>query len=207
MAEHRVYYRSPIGVIEIIGTEQGVTAVNFVRGRSSGTARPDPFLGTAVVQIDEYFCGKRRQFSLPLSLGGTGFQKEVWRGLVGIPYGETVTYSELARAIGRPKASRAVGQANHRNPISIIIPCHRVIGSDGRLVGYGGGLWRKEWLLAHERKNAGGERPAGWGGGKEHETKNPIDPCQRVARGVDDVLLQDFQERLYAPEIHMRQLG
>jgi methylated-DNA-[protein]-cysteine S-methyltransferase len=109
-------------------------------------------LGPAFAQVDEYFQGERCEFTTCLSVRGTDFQKEVWRRLVAIPYGETATYSELARAVGRPKAGRAVGQANHRNPISIIIPCHRVIGNDGRLVGYGGGLWRKKWLLAHEKK-------------------------------------------------------
>jgi methylated-DNA-[protein]-cysteine S-methyltransferase len=153
MAEHRAYYRSPIGVIEIVGTERGLTAVNFVRRRPGGATRPDPALRAAVAQIDEYFRGKRSRFSLPLSAAGTDFQRDIWRQLVRTPYGKTATYAEVARAVGRPKAVRAVGQANHRNPISIIIPCHRVIGSDGRLVGYGGGLWRKKWLLAHERKN------------------------------------------------------
>jgi methylated-DNA-[protein]-cysteine S-methyltransferase len=154
MAEHRAYYHSPIGVIEIVGTGGTVSGLNFIHRRPGGTARPDPVLRRAVAQLDEYFRGKRSRFSLPLFLEGTDFQKEVWRELVRIPYGETATYGALARAVRRPKAGRAVGQANHRNPISIIIPCHRVIGGDGRLVGYGGGLWRKEWLLAHERKNA-----------------------------------------------------
>ena len=153
MAEHRAYYRSPIGVIEIVGTEEGLTAVNFVRRKPRGTTRSHPALRAAVAQIGEYFRGNRSRFTLPFSTAGTDFQKEVWGQLVRTPYGKAVTYAEVARAIGRPKAVRAVGQANHRNPISIIIPCHRVIGSDGRLVGYGGGLWRKEWLLAHERKN------------------------------------------------------
>jgi methylated-DNA-[protein]-cysteine S-methyltransferase len=160
-AEYRAFYRSPIGIIEIIGTEEGVTVVNFVRRRPRGATRPHPSLRAAVAQIDEYFCGKRKEFSLVLRLEGTEFQKKAWQQLVRIPYGKTATYAEVATVIGRPEAVRAVGQANHRNPISIIIPCHRVIGSDGRLVGYGGGLWRKEWLLAHERKNAGGARPAG----------------------------------------------
>jgi len=154
MAEQRAYYRSPIGAVEILGTEEGVTEVNFVRRKRPGATRPHQVLRTAISQIDEYFRGKRRRFSVPLSAAGTDFQMKVWRRLVRIPYGGTATYGELARAVGRPKAGRAVGQANHRNPISILIPCHRVIGGDGRLVGYGGGLWRKEWLLAHERKNA-----------------------------------------------------
>lgn len=152
----RACYHSPIGIIEILGNERGVRAVNFVRRGPRGRGRPDPALAAAVVQLDEYFRGKRREFSLALDLRGTEFQKKAWRRLAAIPFGRTATYAEVAAAIGRPKAVRAVGQANHRNPVSIIIPCHRVIGSDGRLVGYGGGLWRKRWLLAHERALAGG---------------------------------------------------
>jgi methylated-DNA-[protein]-cysteine S-methyltransferase len=148
----RAYYNSPIGTVEIIGNETGLCALNFVSPKPAGGARPHPALQAAVAQLEEYFRGERKKFSIPLSARGTEFQEEVWRRLVRIPYGETATYSELARAVGRPRAGRAVGQANHRNPISIIIPCHRVIGKDGRLVGYGGGLWRKEWLLAHEKK-------------------------------------------------------
>jgi methylated-DNA-[protein]-cysteine S-methyltransferase len=150
------YYRSPIGLIEILGTEKGLTALNFVRRRRRKESRVEPSLKGAIAQVDEYFHGKRKQFSLPLCLEGTDFQKEAWQQLIGIPYGKTATYGEVAAAIGRPEAARAVGQANHRNPISIIVPCHRVIGSGGRLVGYGGGLWRKEWLLSHERGNAAG---------------------------------------------------
>lgn len=159
--KHRAYYRSPIGVIEIAGTDQGLAALNFVRRGPRGEFRPALELEQALAQIDEYFCGKRKKFTLALSLEGTEFQKKAWQQLLRIPYGKTATYAEVAAAIGRPEAVRAVGQANHRNPISIIIPCHRVIGSDGRLVGYGGGLWRKEWLLAHEQKTSGKAKQAG----------------------------------------------
>jgi methylated-DNA-[protein]-cysteine S-methyltransferase len=107
-------------------------------------------LGEAVRQLSEYFAGTRRTFHLPLRLQGTEFQQRVWRELTEIPYGETWSYGQLARRIGNPNASRAVGLANGRNPISILVPCHRVIGADGSLTGYGGGLERKQWLLAHE---------------------------------------------------------
>jgi methylated-DNA-[protein]-cysteine S-methyltransferase len=160
-ALNRVYYHSPIGIIEIVGNKQGVQTVNFVQRRPRGGSRPDPSLRPAVAQLDEYFRGRRREFSLALCLEGTEFQKKAWRLLAAIPFGETATYAEVAAAIGRPKALRAIGQANHRNPISIIIPCHRVIGHDGRLVGYGSGLWRKRWLLDHERSVAEGTGPAG----------------------------------------------
>jgi len=109
----------------------------------------------AITQLEEYFAGERREFSLPLAAEGTDFQREVWRGLAAIPYGVTLSYGQLALAIGRPRAVRAVGLANGRNPISIIVPCHRVIGQSGKLTGYGGGLPRKEWLLAHEGRHAG----------------------------------------------------
>jgi methylated-DNA-[protein]-cysteine S-methyltransferase len=141
--------------------------VNFVRGRPPARRRI-LLPGTRVEQIDEYFRGLRREFSLRLCLEGTEFQKKAWDELVRIPYGETASYGQVAKALGRPMAVRAVGQANHRNPISLIVPCHRVIGGDGGLVGYGGGLWRKAWLLAHERKHAApaGERSPGKEAGK-----------------------------------------
>jgi methylated-DNA-[protein]-cysteine S-methyltransferase len=102
-------------------------------------------------QLAEYFAGKRRAFELPLAPRGSGFQERVWRALLKIKFGETRSYGEIARAIGRPSASRAVGAANGRNPIAIIVPCHRVIGANGQLTGYGGGLPIKQWLLEHER--------------------------------------------------------
>jgi methylated-DNA-[protein]-cysteine S-methyltransferase len=151
MPEHRALYSSPIGTIEIIGTEQGIEALHFARRKSSRRSRTDSFLKEVLSQIDEYFRGQRRIFSLKLRLEGTEFQKRVWRELMKIPYGRTVSYGDVAAAVGRPKAARAVGQANHSNPISIIVPCHRIIGGNGHLVGYGGGIWRKKWLLAHEK--------------------------------------------------------
>lgn len=107
-------------------------------------------LPEVMLQLDEYFSGRRRTFDLPLRLDGTAFQRRVWAVLLEIPYGATWSYGELARRIDNPKASRAVGLANGRNPISILVPCHRVIGADGSLSGYGGGVERKRWLLAHE---------------------------------------------------------
>ena len=120
-----------------------------------------PPLSAAVRQLTEYFAGTRREFDLPLRLQGTPFQQRVWRELTEIPYGETWSYGELAKRIDKPSASRAVGLANGRNPISILVPCHRVIGADGSLTGYGGGLDRKRWLLAHE-----GLPEADWSGSR-----------------------------------------
>jgi methylated-DNA-[protein]-cysteine S-methyltransferase len=116
-------------------------------------ARDDSLLPEVAVQLAEYFAGGRTSFDLPLRMTGTPFQQEVWAALQGIPYGETTTYGELADALGKPQAARAVGLANGKNPISIIVPCHRVIGSTGSLTGYGGGLQRKQQLLAHERSD------------------------------------------------------
>jgi methylated-DNA-[protein]-cysteine S-methyltransferase len=110
-------------------------------------------LAAAARQLAEYFDGSRRSFDLPLAWRGTPFQESVWRALTAIPYGATVSYGELARRVGNPRASRAVGMANNRNPLSIFVPCHRVIGADGSLTGYGGGIERKRWLLAHEGRS------------------------------------------------------
>ena len=149
------YYESPIGLLEVRGGENGVTAVNFVGARDpqaalSGKKALPAALAECLVQLDEYFRGERRAFSVKLDLRGTDFQRRVWKGLRAVRFGKTTTYKELAKAVGNPAGTRAVGGANHRNPVSIIVPCHRVIGSDGRLTGYGGGLWRKDWLLRHE---------------------------------------------------------
>ncbi len=121
-------------------------------------ARPDPVLAEAARQLDQYFEGRRTEFELPLRPDGTEFQRAVWRALLGIRFGETWSYGQLARAIGKPTASRAVGAANGRNPIPIVIPCHRVIGADGSLTGYGGGEPAKRWLLDHEARLSGGAR-------------------------------------------------
>jgi len=148
------YYMSPIGVIEVAGTERGVLSLDFADGAKTRTEQAVLVLAECLKQIDEYFRGRRKVFTLVLDLRGTDFQKAVWRELLKVPFGTTTTYGAIARALGNGQAMRAVGGANHRNPVSIIVPCHRVVGADGSLTGYGGGLWRKEWLLAHERKHA-----------------------------------------------------
>ena len=140
--------------------------------REDANAGPLP---EAVRQLAEYFAGNRRVFDLPLRLNGTEFQQRVWRALTEIPYGETWSYGELAKRIGNPNASRAVGLANGRNPVSIVVPCHRVIGADGSLTGYGGGLQRKQWLLAHEGLQ-GGQRPL-------FEISAPANPGARSPSG------------------------
>ncbi len=141
---------TPIGPLTLEADENAVTAIRFSAG---GAQDASPLLDAAEAQLREYFAGARRTFDLPLAPHGTAFQQRVWAALRAIPYGETRTYGELAAAIGNPSASRAVGMANHRNPIPIIIPCHRVIGANGTLTGYAGGLEIKRRLLALEGIN------------------------------------------------------
>jgi len=143
------YYESPIGLVEIGGTSAAITELDFVESYREKT-RSHPLVGKALKQISEYFERGRRKFTIEISFAGTEFQMQVWRELLRVPFGHVYSYKDIALAIDNPKAVRAVGAANGRNPISIIVPCHRIIGSDGTLTGYGGGLWRKEWLLEHE---------------------------------------------------------
>jgi methylated-DNA-[protein]-cysteine S-methyltransferase len=149
--------KSPIGRLLLAGDESGLHLVHFASGRRPGSPQRDwkedraPFI-EAIRQLDAYFVGKLKDFDLPLVLDGTEFQLLVWRNLRKIPYGETVSYGQLARRIGSPDAARAVGLANGSNPIPIIIPCHRVIGSKGDLTGFGGGLPIKKKLLALESR-------------------------------------------------------
>jgi methylated-DNA-[protein]-cysteine S-methyltransferase len=144
---------SPIGRLTLVGEGGALSAIFFARDERlprrppAGWREDDRGLGEARAQLDQYFAGRRTTFDLPLALRGTPFQMSVWRALLTIPFGATASYGKIAAAIGRPGASRAVGGANHRNPIPIIVPCHRVIGSDGSLTGYGGGEPIKRRLL------------------------------------------------------------
>jgi len=144
------YVESLIGIIEIAGTADAITDLNFVDKRQKSDLPSNAVLDETARQLREYFNGDREEFNVPLKLEGTDFQKMVWRTLLKVHYGKKISYKYLAEAVGNPKAVRAVGAANGKNPISIIVPCHRIIGSDGSLTGYGGGIWRKEWLLRHE---------------------------------------------------------
>ncbi len=152
------YLDTPIGELLLAGTEDALHMIGFPTGSMRRDPEPDwifkekPFEDVRS-QLREYFQGERRQFDIPLSLEGTEFQLRVWRQLQQIPYGETVSYGDVAREINQPKAVRAVGAANGRNPIPIIVPCHRVIGSHGDLTGFGGGLDTKEALLRLEAEN------------------------------------------------------
>ncbi len=152
------YTNSPIGELLLAGDQDALTMIGFPKGSMRRDPEPDwifnekPF-AEAMRQLDEYFGGERRDFDLPLKLDGTEFQLLVLKQLQKIPYGETTSYGDIAKRIGRPKASRAVGAANGRNPIPIVVPCHRVIGSHGDLTGFGGGLDTKEALLRLEAEN------------------------------------------------------
>lgn len=148
------FYDTPIGRVGIAEEDGGLTQVTFQTVPPSGAVLEEtPLIAQCMQQLDEYFAGERKAFDLPLCGKGTEFQKKVWAALCEIPYGETRTYGEIAAAVGNPKAARAVGMANNRNPISVIVPCHRVIGSGGKLVGYGGGLDKKKFLLDLEREH------------------------------------------------------
>ena len=138
---------SPIGHLTIDEQDDAIVAIRWA---DAPAGNGSPLLAEAARQLAAYFAGQLTDFDLPLAPQGTEFQRTVWRNLQDIPYGETISYGELAKRIHNPNASRAVGLANGRNPISILVPCHRVIGADGSLTGYGGGLARKQWLLAHE---------------------------------------------------------
>jgi len=145
---YRDYYHCPIGIIEIQANDNALTALDFCE--EQGAILPHPLLEKAKLQLSEYFNKKRQTFDLKIEMKGTPFQKSVWSALLSIPYGKTCAYSEVATLINNPNAVRAVGAANGNNPIALIVPCHRVIGRDGSLTGYAGGLARKAWLLRHE---------------------------------------------------------
>lgn len=141
--------KTPLGIAELTANEEGLTSVKVMDSVEVSAEIPEE-LENAVVQLRSYFNGDLKTFDLKLNLQGTDFQKKVWRQLLSIPYGTTTSYLELSRSLGDVKAIRAVAAANGKNPLWIIVPCHRVIGKDGSLTGYAGGLYRKKWLLEHE---------------------------------------------------------
>ena len=144
-----VYINTPLGTAKIKGDENGVSVISILQEGEISKVIPLE-LKDAVKQLQEYFDGKRREFNFPLNPKGTDFQQKVWKALLEIPYGKTTSYMDLSKKLGDVKAIRAVASANGKNPLWIVVPCHRVIGSDGSLTGYAGGLWRKKWLLEHE---------------------------------------------------------
>jgi methylated-DNA-[protein]-cysteine S-methyltransferase len=144
-----VYIKTPLGIAKIIGDEKGISVIS-VSNEGIISSKISMVLQEAVSQLNEYFEGKRDGFTFKLNPSGTEFQQKVWKGLLEIPFGKTMSYLELSKKLGDVKAIRAVASANGKNPLWIVIPCHRVIGTDGSLTGYAGGLWRKKWLLEHE---------------------------------------------------------
>ncbi len=148
------YMNTPLGKVEIAASDKGISQLVFAE--QTMPINGSELIERCKLQLKEYFNGERKVFNLPLDRQGTGFQKSVWRQLLKIPFGKTACYRDIADAINNPNAVRAVGAANGKNPVSIIVPCHRVIGSDGTLTGYAGGLDRKAWLLKHEGITVGG---------------------------------------------------
>jgi methylated-DNA-[protein]-cysteine S-methyltransferase len=154
------WVESPVGRLLLVADEDGLREIAFAGGRTAPVVDPSWTSGGALLrepvrQLQAFFAGELRDFDLPLNPQGTAFQRRVWKLLREIPFGETISYGELARRAGNPAASRAVGLANGSNPISIVVPCHRVIGSNGKLTGYGGGLENKRWLIDFERRLVG----------------------------------------------------
>ena len=143
------YIKTPLGIAKIIGDEEGISVISVSDVGKISDSIP-MVLQEAVSQLNDYFEGKRTDFTFKLNPSGTEFQQKVWKGLLEIPFGKTMSYLELSKKLGDVKAIRAVASANGKNPLWIVVPCHRVIGTDGSLTGYAGGLWRKKWLLEHE---------------------------------------------------------
>ena len=158
-------YQSPLGILALKTDDIAITSIlftGFPKGPQLNNEEPEikesdhPILKECARQLQEYFDGKRKRFDLPMEQTGSVFQQKVWAALLDIQYGKTISYMELSKRVGDVKATRAVGSSNGKNKISIIVPCHRVIGSNGSLTGYAGGLWRKQWLLEHEGKHENG---------------------------------------------------
>lgn len=159
MSVTTTYYHSPVGILKISGTEQYISEISFhdTSQKAEGNKKHiTPMLINCVEQLIQYFNGEKRKFDFPLNQPSTSFQQDVWNHLLTIPFGRTISYMDLAKMTGNTKATRAVANANGKNNIAIVIPCHRVIGSNRELTGYAGGLWRKKWLLEHEAKYAYG---------------------------------------------------
>ncbi|WP_299259137.1 methylated-DNA--[protein]-cysteine S-methyltransferase [uncultured Aquimarina sp.] len=146
-----VFIRTPLGIASIAGDENGITKISITEDSKKKLSVDIPdVLEEVVIQLLDYFEGNRNTFEIKLNPSGTDFQKKVWKELSKIPFGKTVTYLDIAKQLGDPKCIRAAASANGKNPLWVVVPCHRVIGSDGSLTGYAGGLWRKKWLLEHE---------------------------------------------------------
>jgi methylated-DNA-[protein]-cysteine S-methyltransferase len=156
MKLHVAYYQSPIGLLEVKGSAEAIISIRFVEEEPASSATADAsvpsLIASCIDQLDEYFRGMRSAFTVPLQPWGSPFQQKVWNGISSIPFGSTVTYKQLAVMVNNPAAARAAGHATGKNRFAILVPCHRIVGSDGKRHGYAWGVWRKEWLIDHERK-------------------------------------------------------
>lgn len=155
----RLSFQSPIGYVEVMGSELGIEQINFRDEAPENSPEAPECVHEAIRQLKSYFEGTLMEFDFPLKPQGTDFQVSVWNLLRSIPFGETRSYMDLAHSLKNEKAIRAVGTANGKNPIAIVVPCHRVVGSDGSMTGYAGGIWRKTWLLRHEKETRFGIQP------------------------------------------------
>lgn len=156
MKTYTAYYASPLGQLKIVCTDEHVREAIFMNDAVESPNDEAPLLAQCIQQLDEYFSGNRRVFELPLQQAGTDFQQKVWQLLLQIPFGKTLSYNTLSKQYGDVKAIRAVASANGKNNLAIVVPCHRVVGTNQSLTGYAGGLWRKKWLLEHEAKHFAG---------------------------------------------------
>ena len=152
MANHSTFFESPLGIIQVRCDGQYVTSIKFLDSSDGLVIEDHSLLNRSVQQLKDYFSGNRLEFDLPLLQAGSEFQQKIWNLLLQIPFGKTLSYKQLTAQFGDMKAIRAVASANGKNDLAIVVPCHRVIGSNGSLTGYAGGLWRKQWLLEHEAK-------------------------------------------------------
>jgi methylated-DNA-[protein]-cysteine S-methyltransferase len=150
------YLDSPVGILRIEADDLSVTAINFCETHDDQPSVSSPLLTQAVSELKDYFAGNLKEFTFPMQQQGTAFQQRVWELLLQIPFGKTISYLQLSKTYGDPKAIRAVASANGKNNIAIVVPCHRVIGSNQSMTGYAGGIWRKRWLLEHEARFASG---------------------------------------------------
>jgi len=150
-----VYYQTPVGVARIIAEEDFISSISISDEAIEVTHTNNPVLQKAIEQLDEYFAGDRKIFDFPIKQKGTPFQQEVWQQLLKIDYGTTISYGQQSKLMNNPLGIRAIAAANGKNHLWIVVPCHRVIGTDGSLTGYAGGLWRKQWLLEHEARTMG----------------------------------------------------
>lgn len=150
-----MYYKTPVGIAQIIEQDGFISRVHIMDEQCDANEAETPLLQLAASQFDEYFAGMRRNFELPIKQPGSDFQQQVWQELLKIEYGKTISYQEQSLRMNNPLAIRAIAAANGKNNLWVVVPCHRVVGSNGSLTGYAGGLWRKKWLLEHEAKIAG----------------------------------------------------